>query len=89
MPSISAKSVWSLPIPTLVARIELRAALANDDVSGDHPLAAEALDAEPLGVGVAAVTGRAGALFRGEKLQVEVEHSRAIVPKATQKARRH
>ena len=52
------------------ARIKLRPTLTHDDVSGDYPLPAETLDAEPLGIGVTPVPGRAGALFRGEKLEI-------------------
>ena len=37
------------------ARVELGAALAHDDVAGDHDLAAELLDAEAPAVGVAPV----------------------------------
>ena len=47
----------------VVARVDARAALANDDVARDHDFAAELLDAEHLGVGVASVTSRAYALF--------------------------
>src|SRR3954449_2088587 len=44
-------------------RVEVRAALPDDDLAGLHDLAAEALDAEPLGVGVAAVAGGRSALL--------------------------
>jgi hypothetical protein len=37
--------------------VEVGAALADDDLAGVDDLAAEALDAEPLGVGVATVLG--------------------------------
>src|SRR5215471_18128022 len=39
------------------ARVPLGAALARDDVAGEHVLAAENLQAEPLTVRVAAVAG--------------------------------
>src|SRR3954453_22416088 len=45
------------------AGVEVRAALADDDLAGLDDLAAEALDAEALGVGVAAVAGRRSALL--------------------------
>src|SRR4051794_19771956 len=45
------------------AGVEVRAALANDDLAGVDELAAEALHAEPLRVGIAAVLGRGCALF--------------------------
>jgi GTP-binding protein len=41
----------------VVARVEVRAALADDDLTRVDDLAAEALHAETLGVGVAAVLG--------------------------------
>src|SRR5579863_389258 len=45
------------------ARTHLRAALADDDVAGQHLLAPKALHAEALGVGIAAVLGTAACLF--------------------------
>src|SRR5687768_5727023 len=45
------------------ARVEVRAALADDDLARVDELAAEALHAEALGVGVAAVLGGRGALL--------------------------
>src|SRR6188508_2425609 len=45
------------------ARVEVRAALADDDLAGAHDLAAEALHAEALRVGVAAVLGARGTLL--------------------------
>ena len=45
------------------AGVEVRAALADDDLAGLDDLAAEALDAEVLGVGVAPVARRGCALF--------------------------
>src|SRR5690242_21366167 len=44
-------------------RVEVGAALADEDRAGRDDLAAEALDAEALGVRVTAVTGRACALL--------------------------
>jgi hypothetical protein len=67
--------------PDVLARIELGAALTHDDIAREHALAAEALDAQTLGIGVAPVAGRAGALFGREKLQVELEHSRGSIAK--------
>src|SRR5436190_4461335 len=46
-----------------LAGMKLGAALAHDDVAGDHDLAAEFLDAEPPAGAVAAVAGRAACLF--------------------------
>src|SRR5699024_2541945 len=48
----------------VLAGVELGAALADDDLPGADDLATEALDAEALRVGVAAVPGGAGALLR-------------------------
>src|SRR5262245_47546916 len=45
------------------ARVEVGAALADDDLARVDDLAAEALDAEALGVGVATVLGRGRALL--------------------------
>src|SRR5919204_4876244 len=47
-----------LPDPHAVARLELGAALANDDLAARHGLAREHLHAEALGVRVAAVAAR-------------------------------
>ena len=57
LPAAVANRVSSLPRPTFTARVEVGAALADDDLAGLDELAAEALDAEALRVGVAAVTG--------------------------------
>jgi 4'-phosphopantetheinyl transferase len=46
-----------------VARLEARAALADDDLAAGHGLPGEHLDAEALGVGVAAVAAGAEALL--------------------------
>ena len=46
-----------------VARVELGATLADQDLAGADDLAAEALDAEPLSVGVAAVARAGRTLF--------------------------
>ena len=59
--------------------VELRPALADDDIPREHVLAAETLDAEALRIGVPAVAGRAGALLGREKLQIEYEHSRKSI----------
>ena len=45
------------------AGVEVGAALADDDLAGVDDLAAEPLDAEALGVGVATVLGRGRALL--------------------------
>jgi hypothetical protein len=45
--------------------VEVGAPLADDDLAGVDDLAAEALDAEALGVGVAPVAGGAEALLVG------------------------
>src|SRR5580704_3234264 len=46
-----------------VAGVEVRAALADDDLARVHDLAAVTLDAEALGLGVAAVAAGRGALL--------------------------
>ncbi len=45
------------------AGVEVRAALTDDDLAGEDLLAAEALHAQSLSVGVTTVTGGACALF--------------------------
>src|SRR5687768_1280422 len=47
-----------LPQPDVRAGMDARAALADQDVTGANPLAAEPLDAEPLAGGIAPVPGR-------------------------------
>ena len=49
----------------VVAGAELRSALADDDTARRHVLAAEDLDAEILGVGIAPVAGGTLSLFMG------------------------
>lgn len=66
--------------------IEARAALAYDNVPRDHPLAAEALNAEALSVRVAPVAGRTGALLGRKELEIELKHSRDIVAEADENA---
>src|SRR5579875_272705 len=62
-------------------RMKLRPALPHDDVAGDDELAPKPLHSQTLGIRVATVAGRAGALLRGEKLEVENEHSRPSIPR--------
>jgi hypothetical protein len=57
----------------IFAGVELSAALAQDDVAGTDFFAAEFLDAEALGIGVATVARRPQALLMGETLKVNVE----------------
>src|SRR4051794_10373979 len=51
------------PDARAVARLELRAALADDDLAARHGLAREDLHAEELGLGVAAVAAGAEPLL--------------------------
>ena len=85
-PSVKRKERVVAADADVGSRVEPRPALAHENVSGDHPLAAEALYAQALGVGVAPVTGRAGALLRCKKLKVELKHSRPIVAKTSENA---
>ena len=57
LPSASAKSVKSRPMPTFGAGVNHGADLANQDVAREHDLAGVALDAAALRLRVAAVTG--------------------------------
>ena len=58
------------------AGMDVGAALADQDVAGQNELTVRALDAEPLGLGIAAVTGGADALLVGEELKTDVQHCR-------------
>src|SRR5215217_7302990 len=50
-----------------IARVELRPALPDEDLTGTDDLPAEALDAEPLGLGVATVARAGGTLFMSHR----------------------
>src|SRR4051812_9752039 len=69
----------------VVARVEVRAALADDDLAGVDDLAAEALHAEALGVGVAPVLGGRGALLvchlvsPSGSVDVEISRRQALI----------
>lgn len=67
------------PDSDVLAGIELGTALANQDISRDHALAAEALDAQALGIGIAPIASRAGAFFGGKELKIKAEHSRVSI----------
>ncbi len=56
------------PAANVDARMDLRAALADEDIPGGDVLAVGALHAKALGFGITAVLGRADALLVGEKL---------------------
>ena len=62
VPVTSAKSVSSLPLPDVRAGLDGRAPLADDDRPRVDLLAAEPLDAEPLGLAVPAVSCRSAFL---------------------------
>src|SRR5581483_716502 len=54
----------------------------DEDVAREHLLAAELLDAQTLGVGIAAVARGARALLGRKELEVEKEHSRHTIAEA-------
>ena len=56
------------------AGMDVRAALADDDVTGQRKLTIGALAAQTLAFAVAAVTGRAHTFFMGEKLKIQLQH---------------
>ena len=56
------------------AGVDVRAALADQDIAGQHELTVGALDAQTLGLGITAVAGGTHALFMGEKLQTYFQH---------------
>jgi hypothetical protein len=62
-PGLRANSVWSVPMPTFGAGAHRGAALTDQDVAGEHGLAAELLHAQALAVRFAAVTSTAACLF--------------------------
>src|SRR6516162_3042776 len=68
------------PDPNVRAGTHLRAALAHDDVAGQHLLATEALHTEPLGVRVTAVLGTAACLFMCHELPLPEECCPAAQP---------
>ena len=68
-PSTRANSVSSLPLPDARARVEAGAPLAHDYRPRRHEAAVEHLDAQSLGVAVAAVAGAAAALGLGHLLK--------------------
>ena len=72
--------------PDVLARIELGTALTHQDVAGMTRSPPKRFHAEALRIGIAAVAGGACALFRGKKLKVEMEHSRAIEAEPAQGA---
>jgi len=63
------------PHADVLPRIHGRTVLPNEDIASDHGLAAEALDPETLGIGVATVPGGTAALLRGEELKIKSKHA--------------
>ena len=53
----------------VVARMDMRASLANENVAGEHELPVCALGAEALGLGITAVLGGAAAFLMREELE--------------------
>jgi hypothetical protein len=51
------------PFADVQARMELCAALADEDAPGGHDLSAETLDSQTLGVAVTTVSGTADTFF--------------------------
>ena len=58
----------------IVAGVNARAALSDNNVAGGHSLTVCLLDAETLRLAVTAVLRRTYALFMSEKLQTEFQH---------------
>lgn len=58
----------------IVAGMDARTALSDDDVAGSHSLTVSLLHAETLGLAVATVLRLTYALFMSEKLQTEFQH---------------
>lgn len=58
----------------VVAGVDVRAALLDEDVARKDKLAVRPLRAKALGLGITAVTGGAHSLFMCEQLQVYFKH---------------
>ena len=58
----------------IVARMDFRSALANENVSRQNELTIAALGAQALRMAVAAVTGRTHSLLMSEELKIHSEH---------------
>ncbi len=63
-----------LALANVLARMDVGAALANENVAGEGELAVGTLGSKALGLGITAVAGRTYALFVGEQLQVKLNH---------------
>ena len=74
LPDFMANRVSSLPLPTFTPGW-MWVPLTDQNVAGQHELTVAALHAQTLGLRVAAVPGGANALFMGEKLQTDIQHS--------------
>ena len=60
--------------PDVVARMDVRASLADQNVAGQNELTVCALDAEALGLGVTTVLGGTAALLMREELETDFQH---------------
>ena len=60
-------------------RMDVGAALTVEDVAGQHELTVGALGAQALGLAVAAVVGRTGALLMSEELKIHRKHLLASI----------
>jgi len=58
----------------VVARMDMRASLANQNVAGQHELTVGALGAQSLGFRITAVFGGAAAFMMGEELETHFQH---------------
>lgn len=58
----------------IIAGMDVRTTLLDEDVARKDELPVRALDAETLGLGIAAVTGGTHSLFMCEQLQVYFKH---------------
>ncbi len=61
-----------------LTRVKFRSTLPHENVARYDRLAAEALDAKTLSVGISAIARGAAALFRGKKLKIKSKHARAV-----------
>ena len=59
----------------VLARVNVRAALAHQDVAGQNKLTVSTLGAQALGLGITAVLGGAHTFFMGKELQTDIQHN--------------
>lgn len=59
----------------VLAGVNVRAALAHQDIAGQNKLTVSTLGAQALGLRITAVLGGAHTFFMGEELQTDIQHN--------------